>query len=223
MITELILDKLGVFYDDLAKKRHGSSPEITYGELIDRILADKGKKAGRDTFSELGEQTFNRMMRRIFPEVKLNGGQETWFFHLLSLTEYKRCYSCERILPFSEYYKDKHCSSLGISSICKECRSKEQAGGYAKYKDAHIRSYEKNAGAIKARHAVSRLERAKRVVPWTETEAIAKYYAECPEGCHVDHELPLCGKYVSGLHVLANLRYLDAKENLQKGNKFIPE
>lgn len=221
MITELILDKLGVFYDDLAKKRHGSSPEITYGELIDRILADKGKKAGKDTFSELGEQTFNRMMRRIFPEVKLNGGQETWFFHLLKLIEYKYCSKCGQVLPFSEFHRDAQASSIGLSSTCKECTAKEQAGGYSKYKEAHLRSYTKNSGAIKARHAVARLERAKRVVPWTETEAIAAYYAACPEGMHVDHEIPLCGKYVSGLHVLANLRYLDAKENLQKGNKFL--
>lgn len=223
MITELVLDKLGVFYDDLAKKKHGNSPEISYGELIDRILSDKGERAAKDTFSEIGEQTFNRMMRRIFPEVRLNGGQETWFFHLLKLVEYKYCGRCGQVLPFSEYHKDTQASSIGLSSTCKSCTAKEQVGGYEKYKEAHTRSYKKNAGAIKARHTVAQLERAKRVVPWTETEAIAKYYAECPEGMHVDHELPLRGRYVSGLHVLANLKYLDAKENLQKGNKFIPE
>lgn len=38
----------------------------------------------------------------------------------------------------------------------------------------------------------------------------------------VDHIIPLKNKYVSGLHVACNLRIIDTKENLKKGNKFIP-
>jgi 5-methylcytosine-specific restriction endonuclease McrA len=56
---------------------------------------------------------------------------------------------------------------------------------------------------------------------WSETEEIREFYKNCPEGHHVDHIIPLKGKIVSGLHVISNLQYLTAEENMKKGNRFI--
>jgi hypothetical protein len=95
----------------------------------------------------------------------------------------------------------------------------EQQGSYEKYKDSHIKSHIKNAGKIRARNIMQKLNRSRRIVPWTEKEAIDTFYHNCPIGYHVDHILPLQGKEVSGLHVLANLQYLPARDNMSKGNK----
>ena len=37
---------------------------------------------------------------------------------------------------------------------------------------------------------------------------------------HVDHEIPLNGEFISGLHVENNLQILTATDNLRKGNRY---
>ena len=100
MFTDLILDKLGFFYEDIAKKKHGDSSDISYGELIDTILNDNGNTAAHKLFP-IGMQTFNRMMRKMFPNIRLNGGTQTWYFYLLSIIDYKKCSYCNNIRHFN--------------------------------------------------------------------------------------------------------------------------
>jgi 5-methylcytosine-specific restriction endonuclease McrA len=40
------------------------------------------------------------------------------------------------------------------------------------------------------------------------------------ENMVVDHIIPLCGKKISGLHVIWNMQYLTPKQNSKKGNKW---
>jgi hypothetical protein len=62
-----------------------------------------------------------------------------------------------------------------------------------------------------------------RTPVWADLTRIVEFYKSCPIGHHVDHVLPLRGKYVSGLHVLENLQYLPAVENMRKNNRYTPE
>lgn len=71
-----------------------------------------------------------------------------------------------------------------------------------------------------AKGALEKARKLQRCPIWADLDSIKKFYANCPDGYHVDHIIPLNGKNVSGFHILENLQYLPAKENLQKSNKF---
>jgi hypothetical protein len=81
-----------------------------------------------------------------------------------------------------------------------------------------------NPGIINALRAKRKAAKLQRTPKWAEPEkeAIRIFYENCPEGMEVDHDIPLQGKLVSGLHVLSNLRYLTPEANRKKGNKFDP-
>jgi len=63
-------------------------------------------------------------------------------------------------------------------------------------------------------------DKGNRTPSWADIDAIIDFYKKCPKGYHVDHIIPLRGKFVSGLHILINLQYLSAEENMRKNNRF---
>lgn len=87
-----------------------------------------------------------------------------------------------------------------------------------------------NAATVAESRALSKAKRKDRVPPWLtkahRREMLATYtlrdklQALYGIKLHVDHRVPLQGKYVSGLHVPWNLQIITARENLRKSNKF---
>ena len=87
-----------------------------------------------------------------------------------------------------------------------------------------------NPGKLAANDSKKRAAKIQRTPFWADLKEIERIYemaaemtAKTGESWHVDHEIPLQGKFVSGLHVPDNLQLLPWKDNLSKGNRFTIE
>lgn len=224
-IADIVLDRLGFMPNQILKKAHGNTREISALQLVLTIL-DSGDGNSSAKILGISRQTFNRCISNTITPIlgKLNGGEDTFIFRFYKLAEIRKCRECNRVKRHVEYHKDSS-DSMGISRTCKSCRV-SIAKEYYKSDNGKLRhkeSYGRNKGVIANRNAEAKINRDLRIPKWSETDLIAKFYAECPEGFHVDHIIPLRGKIVSGLHVISNLQYLTIKDNLEKGNKFVVE
>lgn len=125
--------------------------------------------------------------------------------YLLEQINYKVCSNCLRILSLNSFPEN-----VGkLYSQCKECKQKKSK--------LH---YEQNKSDYFAKDANRRAQKLHATPKWAQLEQIKQFYKNKPEGYHVDHIIPLQSKLVCGLHVLENLQYLPATENLKKSNKF---
>ena len=169
--------------------------------------------------------TIDRKIKKAFP--LLPQSRAPIGFKLLTLESKKRCPICKEIKSHDFYSKDKQKKS-GVAARCKDCNS---ASG-KKYREdnpekvkARKEKYRKTpAGRANknASNAKRRAAKLQRTPSWSDLDAIKDFYNTCPEGCHVDHIIPLQGELVSGFHVLSNLQYLTASENQSKSNSYKP-
>lgn len=194
-----ILNKLSIDGDLVLKKKIRGLPGITASNLVEALVLN-------DTIESTAiylnytinpvKQCIREILLPHFPERNKafgkGGGVCSWRVELLSCIGYKMCHSCSTIKKYAEFINDVS-KPDGLGSRCKICETIN-----TKAKKFYI---------------------AERTPGWSDLDAIAAIYNNCPKGFHVDHILPLRGKLVSGLHVPENLQYLTASCNLQKGNR----
>ena len=160
----------------------------------------------------------------------------------------KNCTKCKLSKELTEFQKHSRYKD-GYLSWCKTCkldsqrkhpesnknwvdkhkdRVKEIKSKYASSNSEKVLDAKRSWRKANSKHQLSltrkyQASKIKATPAWLTPEHIEEMkmiYKNCPKGSHVDHEVPLQGKNVSGLHVPWNLKAIDAKENLKKSNKY---
>lgn len=143
------------------------------------------------------------------------------------------------------YFTGRPCKHGHVSaryssgSICVECMRTPEYLEKARNHGAKLRSTAEGSALINSRSARwrktpsgsysmrrsrrLRRHRARLATPkWANIAAMRDFIDSCPDGFHLDHIIPLFGEDVCGLHILENLQFLPAQENIRKSNKVIP-
>jgi len=132
---------------------------------------------------------------------------------------------------YKEHYINNRESKLAYQKEYNQVNKENIAINKAEYRLNNIdrileanKEYKRNnKEIINAQCAKRRADKILRTPQWANIFDIKEFYNNCPDGFHVDHIIPLKGELVSGLHVINNLQYLPAFDNISKGNKYIIE
>lgn len=192
-IAKQILKILEIPEDIQLKKVIRGLPGITSLSLVTAIIStDNILNAGK--LLGYTDVPVKQAIKLLFSNIDLpnRSSRMHWDNYLLGLVELRKCSKCIRIKALDTFHYDL---SIGnYYSSCANC---------------------KNAQLSLGKDSVSL-----RTPKWADTLAIADFYSNCPPGYHVDHIIPLRGKFVSGLNVVDNLQYLTATENRKKNNTY---
>jgi hypothetical protein len=199
--TDKIIEKYSLNPHKILKSKIRGMQGVTLYSLIEALI---GYNSIIEAAESLGysdnpiKQCIRKELHNIFPPQgawdSCIGGKTPWHSILLEDIGYKKCSRCDIIYLLDDFHSNK-AKANGLASICRFCAVADSA-----LRKVHIKT---------------------RTPCWSDLTAINNFYKNCPKGYHVDHVIPLRGKLVSGLHVLNNLQYMLASDNMTKHNKYI--
>jgi hypothetical protein len=123
----------------------------------------------------------------------------------------------EKILAASKRYREANPEKKSEQSRVWRLANAERKRAAARV------HYQQNKERWRAYGAARKAAKLNATPAWAELAAIREFYMSTPEGHQVDHIVPLQGKTVCGLHVLANLQYLTVSENASKRHLYWPD
>jgi len=145
---------------------------------------------------------------------------------------YKACSKCHQSHPITDFTIDR-ARADGRSYHCKKCRLKFERIRNGHDPDRPMYGCEvpfnrkqhriDNHAYYTAKSNERRARKLNATPKWLTAEhhqqIIAIYKEGKEKGMHVDHDIPLLGKTVCGLHVPWNLQLLTPADNRKKSNK----
>ncbi len=153
------------------------------------------------------------------------------------MSDLKVCSSCLSLKPLSDFWRNGQ-GRAGVRASCKECETAKHGGpnswtarnrGARNAKNRALRAA--NPAKVAAERARRHAAKLRATPGWLNQAHHAEidgiyHFAQVMtlitrEQYHVDHEVPLRGRDVRGLHVPWNLAAIPASKNLLKNNKFI--
>jgi len=142
-------------------------------------------------------------------------------------------YSLKRGKPNAQCKKCKYAKDQIYRENNREMLANKSSAHWKQYKNTNrqkevnrtkCETYRKAHPHVFRYHTAKRRTSQLQATPfWANMDKIYEIYANCPEGYHVDHAVPIVHDLVCGLHVEFNLQYLTKHENLSKSNKFYIE
>lgn len=214
--TSLILLATSHSKTDALKTRRKILYEDLFAALITCDSFDEVAEV-LDLTPDIVEKTMCRYMSKEFPDKPKN---VKWGSYLLNIIGFKRCRECKKIQDLGSCFSKASNTWDSYAYVCKSCRALRKADFSSSNPEYSKQNYLKNKSAYIARAIKYKTKRKLATPPWADLDKIKEIYATCPEGFHVDHEIPLQGELVSGLHVETNLRHIPILDNLRKNNKF---
>ena len=125
----------------------------------------------------------------------------------------KECNKCGETKPLEAFHKHNKCKD-GRIGACRVCRSK-WLSAYRKAKGWRVRG--EDPLYKKAQRASLRRARIRnQLCECCSQKDLAQMYEIRPEGCEVDHMIPISK---GGLHCLSNLQFLPMSLNRAKADK----
>lgn len=178
-----------------------SANKFTYEDFLE-VISKKSYNLSKDL--GISSVAVSAFIKRVFPD-RITGNTKICIFLLQKINK-KVCTSCDRVL-------DVNCFTSNSSR--KDNKNVWCADCYKEYQN-------NNSALFRSYTAERRALILERSVAWDQ-DGIKDFYANCPKGYHVDHIIPLKNELVCGLHVLSNLQYLQATDNLVKSNRYVSE